>query len=145
MNTDTLCTLMAQKINLAKFQLRGTEIDWLVKPTTEELALAADVTANYDTLAAGYQAAKLKTHAIASIQSILDTQAKALGFDSVHTAGWTMSKNEARKARADALVAWADSVWDFAETEWANQEKGKPGYMTIEAFLKALPAFGGVE
>jgi hypothetical protein len=90
-------------------------------------------------------AAQMKQQAIDGIQTILDAQAKAYGFDSVHTAAvWTISKNEARKARADALVAWGDAVWDWAEAEWAKQEAGTPTYMDVETFLAAVPAFPGV-
>jgi len=90
-------------------------------------------------------AAQMKQQAISGIQAILDAQAKTLGFDSVHTAAvWTISKNEARKARADALVAWADSMWDFAEAEWEKQGKGESTFKTVAEFLAAAPKFPGV-
>lgn len=89
-------------------------------------------------------AAQMKQQAIDGIQSILDAQAKTLGFDSIHTAAvWTISKNVARKARADALVAWGDAVWDFAEAEWEKQAEGKGTYTDIETFLADLPKFPG--
>jgi hypothetical protein len=89
--------------------------------------------------------AQVKKQAITTIQGILDSKAQEYGFDSIHTAAvWTISKNPARKARADALVAWADSVWDFAESEWTNQEKGTPTFTDLPSFLAALPQFGGV-
>jgi len=56
MDTTTLCALLAEKINPAKFLVRGTEIDWLIPPTAEELAIAADVIADYDSLEADYLA-----------------------------------------------------------------------------------------
>lgn len=90
-------------------------------------------------------AAQMKQQAIDGIQSILDAQAKAYGFDSIHTAAvWTISKNPARKARADALVAWGDAVWDFAEAEWEKQSEGKGTFTTVDEFLAALPKFPGV-
>ena len=90
-------------------------------------------------------AAQMKQQAVSGIQSILDAQAKAYGFDSVHTAAvWTISKNVARKARADALVAWADSMWDYAEAEWVKQGKGESTFTTVAEFLAALPKFPGV-
>lgn len=90
-------------------------------------------------------AAQMKQQAIDGIQSILDAQAQALGFDSIHTAAvWTISKNAARKARADALVLWADSVWDFAEAEWEKQEAGTATFTTVAEFLAAVPVFPGV-
>jgi hypothetical protein len=55
MDANTLCTLLAEKIDPAKFLLWGTEIKWLTTPTKEETALASDVIANYDTLAATYK------------------------------------------------------------------------------------------
>ena len=86
--------------------------------------------------------ARMKQTAINGIQAILDAKAKELGFDTIHTgAVWTISKNPARKARADALVTWGDAVWDFAEAEWEKQEAGNPTYTEIEAFIAALPKF----
>lgn len=91
------------------------------------------------------QAIVQKERAIHTIQGMLDAQAKELGFDTVHTgAVWTISKNVARKARADALVAWGDAVWDFAEAEWEKQSEGKGTYSTVDEFLAALPKFPGV-
>ena len=89
---------------------------------------------------------KLKARATNEVQAILDSKARELGFDSIHTAAvWMTSKNPARKARADALVAWGDAVWDFAEDEWARQAAGNPRYFTLEDFLADVPAFPGVE
>jgi hypothetical protein len=51
-----LCTLFSERIDPTKFQVRGIEIDWLTVPTDDEIALAADVIANYFTLAAEYVA-----------------------------------------------------------------------------------------
>lgn len=56
MDANTLCSLLAQRIEPSHFQLRGADIEWLISPTAEELALADDVVANYDTLAADYLA-----------------------------------------------------------------------------------------
>lgn len=83
-----------------------------------------------------------KKQAIDAIQAILDAKAKELGFDSIHTAAvWQTSKNPDRAARAIALVEWGDSVWDFTEAEWANQEAGTPTFTDVETFLGALPEF----
>ena len=129
-----LATLTTNALN-AGYTADQIEVKWvtdaeyaaLIAPTAEEVA------------------AQMKQQAIDGIQSILDAQAKELGFDTIHTAAvWTISKNGARKARADALVLWADSVWDFAEAEWEKQSKGKSGFTTVDDFLAALPAFPGV-
>lgn len=89
--------------------------------------------------------AQTKERAIQAIQGILDSKARELGFDSIHTAAvWTISKNPARKARADALVAWGDKVWDAAEAEWEKQSEGKGTFTTVDEFLGALPKFPGV-
>ena len=94
---------------------------------------------------ASYLKSEMQKQAINAIQSILDAQAKTLGFDSIHTAAvWTISKNPARKARADALVAWGDAVWDFAEAEWEKQSEGKGTFTTVDEFLAAAPKFPGV-
>jgi hypothetical protein len=80
--------------------------------------------------------------AIEAIQSVLDAKAKEFGFDTIHTAAvWTISKNPARKARADALVAWGDQWWDYAEAEWAKQVTGESTFTTVDEFLAAGPKF----
>lgn len=56
MTTDTLCSLLAGRIDPRKFLVRGTEIEWLIPPTDDELTLAADVVANYDSLETEYLA-----------------------------------------------------------------------------------------
>lgn len=129
-----LATLTTNALN-AGYTADQIEVKWvtdaeyaaLTAPTAEEVA------------------AQMKQQAIDGIQSILDAQAKAYGFDSIHTAAvWTISKNEARKARADALVAWADSMWDFAEAEWEKQGKGESTFTTVAEFLAGAPKFPGV-
>ena len=104
-----------------------------------------DALPNIETLHdANYFASLIKERATHEIQKILDGKAKELGFDSIHTASiWMTSNNTARAARARALFLWADTVWDFSEAEWANQEKGTPTYTTIEEFIAALPTFPG--
>lgn len=59
MDGKILCSLLAEKIDPAKFQVWGTEIKWLATPTKEETELASDVIANYDALAAEWQAEQL--------------------------------------------------------------------------------------
>ena len=129
-----LNTLRQNALN-AGYTADQIEVKWvtdaeyaaLIAPTAEEVA------------------AQMKQQAINGIQTILDAQAKALGFDSIHTAAvWTISKNSSRKARADALVAWGDAVWDFAEAEWEKQTEGKGTFTTVDEFLGALPKFPGV-
>ena len=126
-----LNTLLQNALN-AGHKEEDIEVKWV---TPEEYAALRAPTAEEIQ-------AQTKERAIQSIQSILDAKAKELGFDTIHTAAvWTISKNVARKARADALVAWADTVWDFAEAEWEKQEAGNPTYTEIEAFIAALPKF----
>lgn len=89
---------------------------------------------------------KLKARATNEVQAILDSKARELGFDSIHTSGmWRDSSNPDRRARAQALFLWGDAVWDFAEAEWAKQAAGNPTHLTLEAFLADVPAFPGVE
>jgi len=129
-----LATLTTNAIN-AGYTADQITVKWV---TDEEWAALTAPTAEE-------AAAQMKQQAIDGIQTILDAQAKALGFDSIHTAAvWTISKNEARKARADALVAWADSMWDYAEAEWEKQAEGKGTFTTVDEFLAALPKFPGV-
>jgi hypothetical protein len=142
MNNNMLCTLLAEKIDPTKFQIRGTEVHWLLEPTTEEQVIIENVIANYDTLAAEYQMKQMQSQAENLIQSILDSKAKEYGHDTIHTAlTWRNSKDEIIKANALALEDWADDVWIFARNELALQEAGTPTYFTIEEFIAALPKF----
>ena len=129
-----LATLTTNALN-AGYTADQIEVKWV---TDEEYAALTAPTAEE-------VAAQMKQQAIDGIQAILDAQSQAYGFDSIHTAAvWTISKNEARKARADALVTWGDAVWDFAEAEWEKQSEGKGTYFTVDEFLAALPKFPGV-
>jgi len=58
MDATILCILLAQRINPEHFQLRGQAIEFLAPEynTQENQAIVADVIANYDMLAAEYQA-----------------------------------------------------------------------------------------
>jgi len=58
MDTDTLCTLLAQRIPSEQFQLWGLDIHWMSEEydTPENNAIVADVIANYTTLEAAYLA-----------------------------------------------------------------------------------------
>lgn len=89
MDTNTLCSLLAEKIDPAKFQVWGTEIKWLATPTKEETALASDVIANYDTLAAAYKPrvtsltmrqARIQMRRM-NVFDTVDTAVKATGSD----------------------------------------------------------------
>ncbi len=53
MNASILCTLLGQRINPAHFQLWGLDVHWMAPEydTPANRAIAADVAANYDTLA----------------------------------------------------------------------------------------------
>ena len=58
MNADTLCTLIAQRINPEYFQLWGLDIHWMKEEydTPENRAIVEDVITNYSTLEAQYLA-----------------------------------------------------------------------------------------
>jgi hypothetical protein len=55
MDADILCSLLAERIDPVKFQLHGTEIVWMVEPTSDDLVALSDVLANYEALAAAYK------------------------------------------------------------------------------------------
>lgn len=143
MDANTLCDILKQRIPPEKFQIWGPDVHWVEEPTKEEQAIVDDVIANYTALAAGILAEQMKKQAINAIQAILDAKAKEFGFDSIHTGAiWTISKNPARKARADALIAWGDKWWDYAEAEEVKQAKGESTFQTVEEFLAGGPVFG---
>ena len=106
MNTDILCTLLAERIDPTKFQVRGIDIEWLTVPTEDEISLAAGVIANYDTLVVEYVA---KQQAFANrITSISMRQARlqmlAMGV---------LSQVEAAVAQAGQA---AQIEWEYAAT-----------------------------
>jgi len=64
MDTNILCTLIAQRIPPEQFQLWGLEVHWMTHEydTPENKAIVADVIANYDTLEAAYIKSQLPTY-----------------------------------------------------------------------------------
>jgi hypothetical protein len=61
MDANILCTLLAQRIPPEQFQLWGLEVH-LMSPeyvTPENRAIVSDVIANYEALAAAYEARKI--------------------------------------------------------------------------------------
>ena len=61
MDSNILCTLLAQRISPEQFQLHGLGIHWMDETynTPENETIAADVIANYGTLEATYLADEL--------------------------------------------------------------------------------------
>lgn len=111
------------------------------------VAMTADEVAAAQARAAAEEAAKNTPQAaVTAIQKYLDAEAQKIDpetliyFDSIHTAGiWVNSANPARAARAKALIAWADAVWDFATAEQIKQMAGNPTYSTVAELIEALP------
>jgi len=121
MNTDTLCSLLAEKIDPAKFQVRGAEIEWLTPPTAEDTARAADVIANYDALAAAWQAEQL---ALATrITYITNRQGKRQLV--------AMGLYEQVKALIDAAGLTAQIDWDSA----SGFSRSDPTFLAVKAAL----------
>jgi len=70
-----------------------------------------------------------------SAQGLLDTTAKAWGYDSlVAAASYANSTNPQFKAEAEALIAWRDNLWAEAYT----METGKMP-TNVNDFVAALP------
>jgi len=74
MQANILCTLLAQRINPEQFQLWGLDVHWMKEEydTPENRAIVADVIANYDTLAAQYEAEQEKIAFNKTIYAELD-------------------------------------------------------------------------
>ncbi len=64
MDANTLCTLLAQRINPTYFQLWGLEVHWMLPEydTPANRAIVADVIANYAVLEAVYLAEQQAAH-----------------------------------------------------------------------------------
>ena len=106
MNTDILCTLLAERIDPTKFQVRGIDIEWLTVPTEDEISLAAGVIANYDTLVVGYVAKqKARANRITSI-SMRQARLQMLVMG-------VLSQVEAAVAQAGQA---AQIEWEYATT-----------------------------
>jgi len=73
MDANILCQLLAHRIDGAKIHLSGLDVRW-AKPehnTPENRAIVADVLANYESLAAAYQAELDRAKADADIKARL--------------------------------------------------------------------------
>lgn len=114
MDTGMLCTLLAARIEPEKFQVRGTEIRWMVEPTADELAIAADVVANYETLAVAY---KPRITILTMRQARL--QMLAMGV---------LSQVEAAVSQAGDA---AQIEWEYAQTV----ERDYPLFLAIKGML----------
>lgn len=78
----------------------------------------------------------------AALGSALDQGAQSWGYDGiVSAASYAASTISKFKAEADALIAWRDASWMWAESLLANltTEGGKPP-ADVAAFLAAAPA-----
>jgi len=73
MDSNILCTLLAQQIPPEQFQLWGLEVHWMSEEfdTPENRAIVTDVIANYTTLEAAYLAEQAKEKATAEIKANL--------------------------------------------------------------------------
>jgi len=63
MDEQILCGLLAKRIPAQQFVLRGTNVQWTSKEhdSPENRAIVADIIANYDALAAAYEAGQKAT------------------------------------------------------------------------------------
>lgn len=79
MDKEILCTLLTQRIDPIKFQLRGLDIFWLEEPTVEDLKAAQDVLDNYKTLEAEYLVQQEKETENAAVKAkLLDIDIKSI-------------------------------------------------------------------
>lgn len=77
-------------------------------------------------------------------QSVLDAQARSMGYDSILTAISYEGDGTAFSIEAVALKAWRSAVWVFAYAQLAQVEAGEIVQPTVDEFKASLPAFPGV-
>jgi hypothetical protein len=114
MDANTLCTLLAQRIDPEAFRLLGTEIEWRREPTGAELAAADEVVSNYETLAAAYRP---RVNVLTMRQARL--QMLAMGV---------LSQVEAAVSQAGDA---AQIEWEYAQTV----ERNHPLFLSIKGLL----------
>lgn len=114
MNAGTLCTLLTERIDPEKFELRGIEIHWKIEPTADDLVAMGDVVANYETLAAAYRP---RVTVLTMRQARL--QMLAMGV---------LSQVEAAVAQAGDA---AQIEWEYAQTV----ERDYPLFLAIKGAL----------
>lgn len=77
-----------------------------------------------------------------SAQSVLDTQAISMGYDSIFTAiSYEGDAFQKFNDEAIALKTWRSLVWQNAYALLAQVEAGEVEAPTIEEFIAQLPAF----
>jgi hypothetical protein len=119
MDANILCTLISKQVNADRFYVDGVgdnaRVIWKVAdPTPEELAIVADVLANYETLAAAY---KPRVEVLTMRQARL--QMLAMGV---------LSQVEAAVAQAGDA---AGIEWEYAQTV----ERDYPLFLAIKGAL----------
>jgi hypothetical protein len=82
-----------------------------------------------------------------AIQSRLDAEARARGYDSIATAVSYAEEPSVAKFQEDgrAMRAWRSLVWAYAYQELAKVKSGQREIPALDAFLAELPAVPGQE
>lgn len=78
--------------------------------------------------------AALKEQAVATVQSIVDSEAQARGYDDINSAAKYTGFNNSFRAESEALLVWCASCWDkLIEI----QDSAK----TVDDVVSAMPKF----
>ena len=103
-------------------------IDWTQMRTADQIAAEAQ--------------AELRARIVAAIDARVETQARALGYNSAATlASYVASTTPDWAREAQAFVAWRDAVW-LAAFQHDEVVAGGKAPATAEAALAALPEWG---
>lgn len=103
-----------------------------ISPGANGFPVAAAPTLTADQIRSQYEQAA---------QSLLDSTAKAWGYDSIiSAASYTSSGVAQYKADAAALIAWRDALWQEAYSIDVSTKNGQTAPATTADFLAMLPA-----
>ena len=86
--------------------------------------------------------AKQKSHAINTIQGILDAKAQEYGYDHILSASsYVTSTFPKFKAEGTAFAKWRDDVWLYCYSVLAEWEAGTSKITTEDELIASLPEF----
>jgi len=153
MQANTLCTLIAQRIDPKQFWLSGLEIVWLMETrlppiegetspfdTPENNTIVAEIEANYDTLAAAYEKQLLMADVASAVQSLLDSTAQQRGYDNIFTLiSYVTSTNPVFQREGQVGLFWRDRVWEACLQIKNDVIAGNRPLPTIEEVLAEMP------
>lgn len=111
------------------------------RPTNDFIAVGDEYHRVYVLFADAEKVADIE----AAIQSALDTQARSMGYDSIHTAVTYADEPAVVKFQTEgqALRAWRSTIWDAAYKILADWQASLIPEPTKSEVLAAMPSYTG--